>query len=227
MNNALLIQQCLSVGGYTGAWSGIFCDMLRLTQQRHAAYARAWKFDYQLLYGDADGRMAGGAWDKVVLVKQALERGYPYVVWMDTDAAIMDFDTDLRTALPDGIGIGAVVHDPATSEFLRGCVDVKRHYNVGVLYVRNSERTLEFFTAWLKAHPGPARWMDQGAFNELIEDERFTGLVGQVPDRFNATVNVNMVDKPAVMGWHGVMPPERRLTEMRGALASDFIEFRV
>lgn len=226
MNDAIILQQCLSAGGYTGKWSGIFYDMLRLTTQRHAAYARAHGFDYQVLFGDADGRQMGGAWDKVVLVKQALERGYKYAVWLDTDAAIMDFESDLRDALQDGINIGAVVHDPEKSEYLR-TNQVPKHYNVGVLYVRNSEATLRFFTDWIAAHPGPERWADQGAFNELLERHEYAGLVGQVDDRWNATINVNEVSNPAVLAWHGIMTPERRLALMKARLQNDFLEFRV
>jgi hypothetical protein len=39
MNNAIIIQQCLSIGGYTEKWSGIFYDMLRL----YAGQCRRWE----------------------------------------------------------------------------------------------------------------------------------------------------------------------------------------
>jgi hypothetical protein len=226
MNNAVIIQQCLSSGGYTGNWSGIFYDMLRLTQQRHAAYARAHGFDYWCIMGDVHPGKQGGAWDKIALVLDALRRGYEYIVWLDTDAAVMDFEADLRDALPDGACVGAVVHDPARSPFLRQN-QVPRHQNVGVLYVRNDPRSVKFFEDWLAAWPGlPGleRWAEQGVFNKLAEDVDF--VVG-VDDKYNATVEVNMVDHPVVKGWHGVMPPERRLAMMRGELQNDFIFFRV
>lgn len=223
MNKAIIIQQCLSSGGYTGKWSGIFYDMLRLTQQRHAAYARAHGFDYWCMYGDIHPGKQGGAWDKVQLVLDALRRGYEYVVWLDTDAAIVDMSADLRNALPEGALIGAVEHDPARSPFLRQN-QVPKHKNVGVLYVRNAPETIEFFAAWLASWPGVERWAEQGAFNELSAGKPF---VVAVNDRYNATVEVNMVGAPVVKGWHGVMPPEKRLALMRAELEQDFIKFRV
>jgi len=223
MNNAILIQHCLSTNAATGNWSGIFNDMLRLTQQRHLSYTRAHKFDYWAMFGDIHPEMFPGAWGKVWLTLSALRYGYEYAVWFDTDAAVTDMSRDLRDALPAGKFIGAVKHD---AEWLRK-LDVKPHFNVGVLYVRNSPLSIEFFEDWLKAYPGPERWMDQGAFNVLIESEKYRDLFSQVDDTWNATINVNMVAKPAVSGWHGVMPPEARLEIMRQTFKDDFLKFRV
>lgn len=223
MNNAVIIQQCLSTGDYTGKWSGIFYDQLRLTAPRHAAYARAHRMDYWCIYGDVHPGKQGGAWDKIQLVIDALKRGYEHAFWLDTDAAVMDFEADLRDALPaDGL-IGAVIHDPERSAYLRQN-NVPRHHNVGALYVRNSEATLRFFEDWLAAWPGVERWAEQGAFNQLAAER---GIVCAVDDRYNATVNVNECAKPTVKGWHGIMPPEQRLALMQRELADDFINFRV
>ena len=223
MNSAVIIQQCLSSGSYTGAWSGIFYDMLRLTQQRHAAYARARGFDYWCIYGDVHPGKQGGAWDKVQLVLDALRRGYEFIVWLDTDAAIMDFSADLRDALPDGASIGAVIHDPERSAYLRQ-LNVPKHHNVGVLYVRNTPQSVEFFEKWLASWPGIERWAEQGSFNELTAS---VGCVVAVEDKYNATIGVNESPETIVQGWHGIMPPEKRLAMMAAALADDFINFRV
>lgn len=229
MNNAILIQQCLSVGDYTGAWSGIFYDQLRLTQPRHAAYARAHKMDYWCMYGDVHPGKKGGAWDKVQLILAALEKGYEQVFWLDTDAAIMDMEADLRDALSEGEGVGAVVHDPERSVYLQQ-YQVPKHMNVGVLYVRNGEKTVHFFKRWLSSWPGlpgQERWAEQGAFNQIKEEEYYAGIARAVEDKWNATVNVNEVLNPVVKGWHGVMPPERRLSLMLDTLKDDFLKFRV
>jgi hypothetical protein len=223
MNTAVILQQCLSIGAYNNPWSGIFYDMLRLTQQRHAAYARAHGFDYIVNFGDVHPGKKFGAWDKIQLVLDALRRGYDYVVWLDTDAAIMDFEVDLRDALPADALIGAVEHDPDRSPFLK-LNQVPRHKNVGVLYVRNTPASVKFFEEWLSTWPGVERWAEQGAFNLLAERD---GIVCAVEDRWNATVNANEVVNPAVKGWHGVMPPEKRLAMMSAELADDFIKFRV
>lgn len=225
MNKAIILQHCSSASNWMGSaqWAGVFYDMLRLTQQRHAAYARAHHFDYWCIYGDVHGEMWPGAWGKIWMVLDAFERGYEYAVWIDTDAAIMDFETDLRDALPEGKDIGAVIHDPNKAPFLKAN-NVPKHMNVGVLYVRNTPESVAFFTKWRDSFPGDPRWMEQGIFNNMAQDNP---IVCAVDDRWNATVGVNMVDKPAVKGWHGIQPAEARLNLMREELAEDFIRFRV
>lgn len=226
MNNAIIIQECNSATAWTAPWSGVFYDMLRLTQPRHQSYARAHKFDLWSIFADVHPEMKVGAWPKVHLILDALKAGYEYVVWLDCDAAVIDFEADLRDALPADKCIGAVLHTPDKSAYLKQN-NVPPHMNVGVLYVRNSELTREFFTDWLAAYPGHERWAEQGTFNELAQSEKYRGICANVADTYNATVNVNPVEKPVVMGWHGVMPPEKRLQMMRGAFADDFMKFRV
>lgn len=226
MNNAILIQHCLSSNSWTRKWAGIFYDQLRLTQPRHMAYARAHSMDYWSIFGDIHPEMAMGAWGKIWLLSDALARGYEYAIWLDTDAAIMNLDCDLRDALPADKYIGVVEHNPARSAYLR-TNQVPAHLNVGVLYVRNSDLTRQFLAAWLESFPGDGRWMEQGAFNDLARDPVYAPLVSAVDDTWNATVNVNPVNDPNVQGWHGVMPPEKRLEMMKNALRDDFLKFRV
>lgn len=226
MNNAIIIQQCLSASSWTAPWSNIFYDMLRLVQPRHAAYARAHCMDYQVTYGDIHPEQMGGAWPKVWLIQSALQAGYEFVIWLDTDAAIMDFEKDLRDALPQDKLIGAVLHDPEKSPYLKS-LQVPPHLNVGVLYVRNALLSMEFMADWLSTYPGAERWAEQGAFNELVASEKYRDVCTPVEDTYNATVNVNQVEKPIIQGWHGVMPPDKRLQMMRSFLADDFIKFRV
>jgi hypothetical protein len=225
MRDAVIIQQCTSTNSWQMPWSNSFNDMQRLTQPRHQAYARAWNFDLRVTFGDLHAEQRLGAWPKIELILEALRAGYAFVVWVDSDAAIMDFGVDLRSALAEGQFIGAALHTPEKSAFLKQH-EVPAHLNVGVLYVRNSELTRTFFEEWLSG-AGDARWMEQGSFNELCRDERFKDICTAVADTFNATVNVNPVDNPAVIGWHGVMPPEARLGMMKAALAEDFIKFKV
>jgi hypothetical protein len=227
VNNALIIQECWSTDAWTAPLCGMFYDMLRLTFPRHAAYARAHSFDYWCILGDEhDEKLPTGAWDKIHLMRRALERGYEFVAWLDTDAAIADMDCDLRDALPADKLIGACLHDPAKSEYLRS-LDVPAHFNVGVMYLRSHPRTVEFIEDWLGRHPGHPRWQEQGAFNEMVLEPKYADLFTQIDDKWNATVNVNPVAVPNVIGWHGIMPVEKRLALMRETMKDDFIKFKV
>jgi hypothetical protein len=207
-------------------WSLSFIDMQRLAQPRHMAYARAHKFDLWSIYGDIHPEYKPGAWSKIWLIIDALKAKYEYVVWIDSDAAIMDFEADLRNALPADKYIGAVLHTPDKSAYLK-LHQVPPHMNVGVMYIRNSSRVRMFFDEWLAAWPTDIRFIEQAVFNELTASPKYRDLVHCVDDAYNATVNVNMVKKPIVKGYHGVMPPEKRLDLMKIDLADDFMKFRV
>lgn len=219
-NNAVVIQQTYS---NNNAFGSTFVDMQRLIYPRMSAYCAAKNIDYWNIQGGMDFGMIGeaGAWAKVGLVKQAL-KDYEYVFWIDVDAAVMDFSADLRDAVKD-INIGACVHNPAKSKWLKN-LNIKKHINVGVLYVRNTEISRLFFDKWFDAYPGPPRWADQGAFNQLIAE--IPEAVSVIDDKWNATVNVNMVDTPVVMGWHGI-PMHQRFLMMKEQLKDDYLDFRV
>lgn len=211
MRDAVIIQS---------SWGdSVFHDMMRLSYQRHAAYARAQDFDYWHINGHFHPESYPGGWDKVHLIKLAMEQ-YSHIVWIDADAAIFDFETNLRDALKDKpFDIGACIHDaPHFKEQGMG-----RHMNVGVMYVRNTERSRKFIDEWLSLFPGERRWQEQGVFNKLIKDN---DVVGQVEDKWNATVNVNEVDNPVVKGWHG-LERMNRFYNMKADMITDHIRFRV
>lgn len=227
-NDAVIIQTCFSArNDAISTQTGIFYDMLRLAFPRHSAYARAHNLDYWNLMSDiyTHGSTLGG-WPKIGLILDALKQGYEYVAYLDTDAAVWNMECDLRDALPAGKLIGACVHDPAKSEYLRMC-QVPKHMNVGVLYIRNDPRTVEFMQAWDATHPGHPRWLEQGSFNEMAQSGQWSDIVAVVDDTWNATVNVNPVPNPNVLAWHGVTPNARRLALMQAAMANDHLRFRI
>jgi len=213
MKNTLIIQQSFG--------HDVFQDMMRLTIQRHMAYARAHRMDYWSINGEIHPELYPGGWGKIWLIKDALDRGYEYISWIDADAAIFDFEADLRDALKDKpFDIGACVHDADWFKELH----IPKHMNVGVLYVRASDRSIKFINEWLASYPGDKRWMEQGAFNDMAENNK---VVGVVDDKWNATVNVNMVDKLVVKGYHGVQPLINRFGLMRADMLEDHINFRI
>jgi len=209
-NNAVILQ---AVSNPTT--TPVFHDMLRLTMQRHAAYALSHNMDYLVHFGTYSERgVYTGSWDKIKLLQEAMERGYEYAFWVDADAAIIDFDDDLRDAFTNGF-IGCCEHNAN---------GIPAHLNVGVTFVKNSEETLKFLGDWWDSFPGDPRWLEQGAFNDLAK--KYPDLVFKMDDKYNATVNVNMCDNPVVMGWHGIHP-NSRFAQMRKTLQQDFIKFKV
>ena len=84
LKDAVILQQAWQIGP--------FADMLRLTYQRHAAYAWAHGMEYIAWAGSLKPDMWPGGWGKIWLMRLMLDQGYKYVFWIDTDAAIVDLE---------------------------------------------------------------------------------------------------------------------------------------
>jgi hypothetical protein len=213
--DAVILQQ-----GWPEA--GPFADMMRLTYQRHAAYAMAHGMEYWAVNAFIQPDLWPGGWGKIWLLRQLCDQHYEHIFWVDADAAIMDMECDLRSALPEGKLIGACEH---WAEWFPS-LDIPRHYNVGVLYLRNDPRTREFLDEWYAAYPGHPRWLDQGSFNEMVTG-KYASIFASLDARWNATYRVNECERPCVQAWHGVMPEAKRFGMMSNLLRDDFLRFRV
>ena len=182
MNNAVLIQCCTPYPGV---------EMMELTKARHEAYCKKWDIDFYYFVGEVLKRdILTGSWDKIEIIRQKLDEGYKYVFFIDPDCLIYDMETDMRLAVvPDKIG--ACWHR----------IPQLDHWNIGALYLDNTEKTRAFIVEWLNKYP-PANdgWAEQGEFNRLA---RSGNTVVTISDRWNATWDVSMVPDAVVLGFHG------------------------
>jgi hypothetical protein len=199
MNDAILIQQVYPGLGYE--------PMLELTRGRNEKYCERWKMDYQCLIDPVvpewDAKL--GSWAKVELIRRALYKGYNFIVWLDADALIYDLETDLRDGCPNGIG--ACWHR----------IPQLNHWNVGVMYMQNTHAVKLFIGEWLSKFPGERDgWNEQGEFNRLGVKSR---IVQTLSDRWNATINVNVVPDAVVLGFHGYGNAEQRYQAMKDTMA--------
>ena len=197
MNNAILIQQAYTVGGFDA--------LLELTKTRNEVYCALHNFDFLCTVEDGDRPSSMGAWQKVALIKDAMLKGYEYIIWLDADALIYDTAADLREACEID-KIGACWHR----------IPQLHHWNVGVLYIHNSPETRTFIDAWSNSYPPPNDgWYEQGVFNGMA---KMTNTVVTVSDKWNATINVNMVPDAVVIGYHGQGSAKNRLEMMTRTL---------
>lgn len=198
MNDTILIQQCYPGMGYE--------KMIELTKPRNISYCNQWKMDYQVQIDAVvpEWPPEVGGWAKLELIRRALEQGYQYVIWLDADALIYDLQTDLREACPRGIG--ACYHR----------IPQLHHWNVGVMYLQGMPGMLKFIEDWIACYPGDGDgWNEQGVFNRL---GRKSKLVHTVSDKWNATLNVNMVPDAVVLGYHGCGNAQQRFDLMKQTL---------
>src|SRR5438105_720846 len=77
----------------------------------HAAYAKAWGWNYSPHVAKAGcGQPWAGHWSKHFRVKESLDKAQDgaLVLYLDLDSLIVDFEHDLSEALPEGKDIGIV-----------------------------------------------------------------------------------------------------------------------
>lgn len=195
MNNAVLIQQAYPGKGFE--------PMIELTRERNATYCKKWSMDYRVVIDavNPEWQMEQGGWAKLLLIRDALNQGYEYVVWLDADAMIYDLDTDLRDGCPKGIG--ACYHR----------IPQLNHWNVGVMLMQNTSEVRDFIAEWIAQFPGANDgWFEQGAFNRLGMKSK---VVHTLSDKWNATVNVNMVPDAVILGFHGYGDAKQRYEAMK------------
>ena len=194
MNNAVLIQH---------SYPGPFEKMLELTREHNNTYCNRYDFDYWLETFEKESLpMSQGAWLKIELIQRAMQQGYRDIVWLDADAMIVDVETDLRDAIQHN-KIGACWHR----------IPQLNHWNVGVLYISNTDETRRFVDDWLASYPPPANgWFEQGVFNRMGLQSK---TVVTISDKWNATIDVNMVPDAVVLGFHGQGNAEHRYKLMQ------------
>lgn len=199
-NNALLIQHC------SADWDGI--NLLKVTAARNLEYCSTHQFDFEMLIsGDSP---KSGDWEKVKLLRIAMELPYEFIVYLDADTVIVDMQADLRDGCPPE-KIGACRHI-LTSPPYNVNLD---HLNVGALYISNCEATRKFMDKWLEGAPGTSApaWWEQGVFNNIND-----GTVAVIDDKYNATGKVNPSPNPVVLGFHGQGDVRTRFNLMCAAI---------
>lgn len=198
--NAVLIQQI-----YPDT-EGV--KLMELNRERNTEYCRLHEMDY---WHRVENSLPGsdplkGSWAKIELMRQALEAGYEYVIWLDADTLIRNMKSDLREAELYN-HIGACWHR----------IPQLHHWNVGALYLSNSERVRSFVWEWLSGYPGlNDGWLEQGVFNRLAMQ---SDIVQTISDKWNATINFTEVPDAVVLGYHGAGDTKARYELMKEVLA--------
>ncbi len=194
---SILLQNTSPVGEYS--------KMLELTRERNAEYCKLHNFDFACTVSEPAHPVTDGGWEKIAMIQQAMQEGYDFIVWLDSDAMIYDKSVDLRNACNIG-KIGACWHR----------IPQLHHWNVGVLYIHNTPETRKFIDEWYASYPAPKDgWFEQGVFNRMAMNCK---TVVTLSDKWNATLNVSMVPDAVVLGFHGHGDDKQRLDAMTKTL---------
>jgi hypothetical protein len=197
-SNTVIIQSFVPYEGKP------YDEALEWLKPIHGAYCQKWGYDYLASSEkvvESNNPNARPNWNRIPLMIQAIESGYEYVIWIDHDCVIVDFDKDLRDAFDEpGADVMMCVHPgfPQAGLFA--------HFNNGVMMVRSSEKSFKFLQeVWAKRYGGPP-WYEQDIMNELLRDFTYMDVVGVMGDRYNSTPNANQVpdDQVVIAAFHGV-----------------------
>ena len=126
-NKKLLIAQ------YDSGTNVLYGTLLNLTSRVNVAYARKYSFDYVILHGlayrtifDTTLRIpqpSRATYSKVNLIQRALELNYDYLLILDSDAMMYDFDRNVAELMPDHkMVVAHQVYD----------FDARQYYNINV-----------------------------------------------------------------------------------------------
>eukprot|EP01032_Pedospumella_encystans_P018796 gene18796-21390_t len=129
----------------------------------NSAYAKRFGYAFRLFDLDDTGEIGDPRWIKIRLVKEALSqwaRSYAYVVWLDSDLAIIDHSfrfEDVALANPNADMI--MSKDMLTAPFVS---------NSGVIIVKNTLWSLNMLDLWWSSYDRD-RCCDQNAFTWLYD----------------------------------------------------------
>jgi hypothetical protein len=98
----------------------------------------------------------------------------------------------------------------------------KLHYNVGMMYVTNSQQVKDFLNEWVGWYPGPINgWHEQAMLNLFSQVPALSENIVQIDNKYNSCVaGGTHVDDAVVEAWHGAGSVSNRLQLMRDYLAN-------
>lgn len=196
---------------------GDHCEILYQTNTRHNEWAKRHNVGYHCYMGQqVIDRVRKGAWAKIPFIIDCLETTADQVIWLDADTCVRDLSINPLTALDDDADIGMIFSPHA--EF---------GYNAGIMFIRNSEATKNFYKKVWELGPMPMHRLDYLAdetrINNLIPE---SGLKVQTLDfkwNYFYTVQASSMgiepttaeEECYIRAWHGI-PAEtvrRRVAE--------------
>ncbi len=182
----------IGINGYGWAWSSCVCS--------HRKFAKRWTFDYACVDLPWTVSPAEAAWLKVPLLIRALEVAhYRWILFLDAD-------TRIRCDCPDFRGVATTGHDVYMAHGHSG------RLNSGVMMVRSSEKSLDFFRTVLSDCENAVPSEDAAPYENghIIKHGKANPVVGILERRWNNTADRELDDY--IRHFTGPMAVEGRIT---------------
>jgi ADP-heptose:LPS heptosyltransferase len=181
-------------------------------------YADAFGLQFFEFSAEAHGRPP--AWAKILRIREILQSGFDWCLYVDADTMFVRFDQDIRDQIDKVHDLHLCWHDEGNSEIY---APLSGHFNTGVMAWRSSEWSLNFLDEiWHKEEFINHHWWEQAAVNSLLGyrsvlDPKISDApvahhrahVQPLSVNWNAVVGRTIAPDPVIVVFAGVPWPVR------------------
>jgi hypothetical protein len=200
------------------AYTPDFSDTAAIAVPHIRDYAARQGYECRVLERTCE-RKAG--WVKIEPIRVALSDGFDFVLWLDADVLVIRKDADVREAADDAVDIQMAWHTIGNP-----------HFNTGVMLIRSSDWSRQFFASVWERGPITHAWNDQATILHLLgyDDALAIGPrrtrepnlrhVAALDAAWNAIVGYDLARDPIIHHYAGVADRVTRLALMRDDAAN-------
>jgi hypothetical protein len=203
------------------AYDSRFRDVASISVPSMRRFADAHGYSFRAV--ERDDCIRRGGWIKIEPILALLGQDYEYVLWLDADTVVARTDIDIRNAIQEGSHLHMAWFNPASAPD-----GDPPHFNTGVMLIRASDWSRDFFARVWNTDPLEHRWNDQAAILHRLGFDEALGIgerrataescrrVGRLDVTWNSIPHVCALDDPVI--WHFAgMEMGARLEAMRRA----------
>ncbi len=183
------------------------------------ALAQTHGYEVRVVHRDDWERQSG--WIKIEAIRSALDSNFDFIFWIDVDAVIVRREIDVRTVAVDNADLHMAWHGPDTSKLQ--VVDFVPHFNNGVMLIRVTDWSRNFFKRTWEVGQLPHHWSDQATVLHLLGYDNCLELGPERPDEpnrsrlarldtaWNSAPGLAIAPDPIINHYAGISDPGTRL----------------
>lgn len=159
---------------------GSHVELLELAARSYESYASRHSYDLHLETVLSDPSRPA-SWNKLPLIGR-LMNDYDLVVWIDSDAVVVQFDVDIADLLPRSKHFGMVAHKTLEGDEIP---------NAGIMVLRRSRTSRRFLSdAYARDQYIEHKWWDNAAILDLLGYTTEAPVTLMKPTRYRRKLQV-------------------------------------
>jgi hypothetical protein len=201
------------------AYNSALQPLAAFTVPRMHAFAQAHGYSVRVVHRDDWERQRG--WIKIEAIRDALDSNFDFVFWVDVDAVILRSEVDVRTVAVENADLHMVWHGPDTS--IVEAINFVPHFNSGVMLIRVTDWSRNFFRQVWEVGELPHPWSDQATILHLLgyddclalgptrADEPNRFRLARLDTAWNSAPGLATAPDPIIHHYAGISNPVTRL----------------